>query len=75
MGGVTYGSTASRPGMTHWANEASPLNSVPSSMRFAPEARSPVSARAGFEALRTALAALESIDTGAVVDLTTWGAA
>jgi predicted dehydrogenase len=33
---------------------------------------SPVSARDGFRALRTALAALESLQTGTTIDLTTW---
>lgn len=36
--------------------------------------RPPVSAREAYEALRTALAALESIETGATIDLTEWGA-
>lgn len=34
---------------------------------------SPVPAEAGYDAARTALAAQESIDTGATVDLTRWG--
>lgn len=34
----------------------------------------PVSAREGYQALRTALAAAESIATGETIDLTTWGA-
>lgn len=38
-------------------------------------APSPVPARDGLSALRTALAALESLRSGAVVDLTTWGQA
>lgn len=33
---------------------------------------SPVPAEAGYQALRTALAALESVRTGATIDLTTW---
>lgn len=36
-------------------------------------APSPVSAEQGFTALRTALAALESRDTGTMIDLTSWG--
>jgi predicted dehydrogenase len=34
---------------------------------------SPVPAEAGYAALRTALAALESVQTGETIDLTTWG--
>jgi predicted dehydrogenase len=34
---------------------------------------SPVPATAGFTALRTALAAAESVTTGAVIDMTEWG--